>query len=423
MQKQKDFKRLRQTVIYLAVVLFSILYIVCGKRLAVQWLSAFHCEGGAVPYKARVTKIISREDQTAAASGNGMVNILFEAELLNGVEKGRTVTVTQQLDPVYPVQMKEVENGDKVLIFEETEAELPGFVMGEYVRFDTLLVVGLLFGLGLLLFGRRKGVNTIVSLGFTCLSVFAVFVPAVLSGQNIYAWSIVTCIFITVMTLLIVSGASRKSLAAGIGCFCGVAAAGILAKLMDSVLHLTGMVDEDSMYLYLMNEKAPIDLKAIVFAGIVIGAIGAVMDVAMSLSSSLYELKERAPDIPAKALFRSGVNIGRDIMGTMANTLVLAYIGSALSVTLLLIAYSSSMEALLNREMIVVEILNALAGSTGILLTLPLTSAVCALLYAKRKTRGLPAEPTDGAAGASAKAARPPFFSLDVPEDDDYNGL
>jgi len=80
---------------------------------------------------------------------------------------------------------------------------------------------------------------------------------------------------------------------------------------------------------------------------------------------------------------RSGITIGRDIMGTMSNTLILAYIGSALSVTLLLIAYSGSWLALLNREMIVVEILQALIGSIGLLLTIPLTSLVCAVIYCK----------------------------------------
>ena len=414
---------MKQAAVYIVTVLLSFLYIILGNRLAVQGLSSFNGEGGAAPYKAKAVKIIAREDQTAAGDGNGMLNIIFEARIISGEEKGRAVTVTQQIDPVYPIQMKEVAVGDKILIYEDVDSEAPGFLMGEYVRFDALMIVGLLFGLGLLVFGRLKGVNTIVSLGFTCLSIFAVFIPSVLSGQNIYIWSIVTCVFITAMTLLIVSGASRKSLAAGIGCFSGVAVAGILTKIMDGVLHLTGMVDEDSMYLYLMNEKSPIDLNAIIFAGIIIGAIGAIMDVSMSLSSSLQELKSRAPEASARALFRSGMNIGRDIMGTMANTLVLAYIGSALSVTLLLIAYNSSMQALLNREMIIVEILNALAGSIGILLTIPLTSFICALLYTRTGSKTAPPAEAEELPKDMPKEMPKSFFSLDKLDEDSYDEL
>ena len=84
------------------------------------------------------------------------------------------------------------------------------------------------------------------------------------------------------------------------------------------------------------------------------------------------------------AILRSGMTIGRDMMGTMSNTLILAYIGSSLSVTLLLVAYSSSIMALLNREMIVVEILQALVGSMGMTLTIPLTSFICAIVYCKK---------------------------------------
>ena len=116
---------------------------------------------------------------------------------------------------------------------------------------------------------------------------------------------------------------------------------------------------------------------------IIVGAVGAVMDVSMSISSSLYELRLKSPEIKPKELMKSGFAIGRDMMGTMANTLVLAYIGSSLTCVLLLVSYNASLEQVINKEMIIAEILQALAGSLGMLLTLPLTSAVCAAIYKK----------------------------------------
>ena len=134
----------------------------------------------------------------------------------------------------------------------------------------------------------------------------------------------------------------------------------------------------------MMNPENPIDLKAIIFGAIVIGAMGAIMDVAMSISSALYEMREKYAATNFTQLFSSGMTIGRDIMGTMANTLVLAYIGGSLSIVLLLITYSSSVLDLLNREMVIVEMLQAIVGSMGILLTLPLTAFVAGILYSKK---------------------------------------
>ena len=154
---------------------------------------------------------------------------------------------------------------------------------------------------------------------------------------------------------------------------------------MDRALVLTGLVDDNAMYLYLLREDRPIDLKAIIFAAILIGAIGAVMDVAMDLSSSLQELSIHSAHPTFASLSRSGFTIGRDIMGTMANTLVLAYLGGSLAVVLLFAAYAPTLTHLFNREMIAVEILQALAGSLGILASIPITSLVGGWLMRRRE--------------------------------------
>ena len=153
---------------------------------------------------------------------------------------------------------------------------------------------------------------------------------------------------------------------------------------MNRVLGLTGWINSESAHLANLPTENPIDLKAIIFAGIIIGAVGAIMDVAVSISSALWELKAQAPKLSFGGIFKSGVNIGRDIMGSMTNTLVLAYIGSSLTVILLLIVYAASFTELLNREMVIIELLQSLVGSMGILLTMPLTALVCAVLYTKK---------------------------------------
>jgi uncharacterized membrane protein len=198
---------------------------------------------------------------------------------------------------------------------------------------------------------------------------------------------VVTCFYTVAVSFLIISGGTQKTLAAILGCLGGITVSGILTVIMDRVLVLTGYIDEGSYELTYLFGETGINLRAIIFASILIGAMGAIMDIAMSIASSLWELKQKSTASSAGSLFRSGISIGRDIMGTMANTLILAYIGSSLSTVLLLCSYSLSLPYLLNQEMIVVEILQALVGSFGILLTLPLTAAISAALYCKSRNK------------------------------------
>ena len=188
-----------------------------------------------------------------------------------------------------------------------------------------------------------------------------------------------TCAFITLSTIILVYGCSKKTIATSFGCIGGVLVAGILTLIMNSVLNLTGFVDENAIYLEQLNSA--IDLKAIIFAGILIGALGAIMDVSIDIASSLNEVSSNAEKLEFKDIMKSGLNIGKDIMGTMTNTLILAYIGSSLSTVLLLTASSHSISYLFNLEMIAVEILQAIVGSIGILTTIPLTSLIAASLY------------------------------------------
>ena len=252
------------------------------------------------------------------------------------------------------------------------------------LRTDKLMILMVAFLLLILLFGGKKGVNTIVSLGFTCLAIFGVFVPSVLAGANIYITSVIICLYTIIMTLVIVNGCDKKTLSAIIGCFSGVLLAGVITLIMNKILHLTGVLDETSIHITLLDTEKPIDLLGIIFGSIIIGAMGAVMDVSMSISSSLYELSKKVENADFYMLIGSGFTIGRDIMGTMANTLGLAYIGSSLSSVLLLIIYNPNILSLMNREMVVVEILQALVGSIGILFTIPFTSFIAAFLYSKK---------------------------------------
>lgn len=378
-----DKARWRDWILYGVTLLLSILFLAGGWKITTteQQLLGQNVNGTVTPaIKARLVEQVSSSDIYSQYTGTVTENRTVSYAILeSGERKGDRVLVTQVLDSTAMLLSEPFQPGDRVFIYQELNeyGENQWFVSGP-VRTGWLLGLGVMFCLLVMVFGRSKGVRTILSLALTCLAVFLVLVPAIIGGFNIYAVTIIVCVYIILMTLALVSGCTFKSLAASLGCMGGVGIAGAITIVSEHTLRLTGLTDSDSMLLLFINGDKPMDLKALIFAGILIGALGATMDVAMSISSALTELIHNAPHLRFWEIIRSGLTIGRDIMGTMSNTLVLAYVGSGLHVTLLFLTYYERLEDILNVELIAVEMLQALAGSLGILFTIPATTLAVA---------------------------------------------
>ena len=372
--------KLHKNVIYILTVLISVLFIVLGYRINKPDLIELEYNKS---YRARVISFEEtiREESDFADEYSTTI-IRFKAEITNDEYKGKIVEAYQYIDNIVTVNPKIIETGDKIiylLSFPGSVKERNGYF--EYDRSGILsgLVVG--FIALMVLFERKKGFNTVISLIFTCLAIFMVFIPSILKGRNIYLSSISVSIFIIFMTLLLLNGANKKTLCAIVGNLGGLLIAGLLAFITSEMMHLTGLIDDDSIFLLMIGTETPIDLKAILWAGIVIGSLGAVMDVSMSIASPMHELAENMSDRSFKSMLKSGINIGQDAIGTMTNTLVLAYIGSSLSVVLLLMVNYKDLLLLFNLEMIVFEIIQAVIGSMGILFAIPITAVFAAYIY------------------------------------------
>lgn len=376
---------------YIAAVIVSVLLLYVGNRIALDGFSAFQGAQHEV-VSAVVLNIVERTqpgdnlevfddfDWFSEFLPSLGETLVFEAEITRGIQRGRIITAEQSLGGILGHSAaREVTTGDRILLVNFDH----GWFFSGHLRTNNLLILGIIFTLFVLFFGGAKGFNTILSLGLTFGAIFAVFIPSILSGKNIYLMAVLVCLYTTTMTLTLVIGFNKKAFTAALGCISGIVVTGIITLIMNRILFLTGVVDEHSRFLLTLPIDNQINLRAIIFAGIIIGAMGAIMDVAMSISSALWELKEKAKTITFETMLRSGLNIGRDIFGTMANTLILAYIGTSLSVVLILGVYSNSLFDLLNSEMIVVEILQALAGSFGILFAMPLTALFCSIFFLK----------------------------------------
>ncbi len=383
----KNEKR-KQTVIYLATVVFSILFILVGNIVCRPEIFE---SGEEIYYRAEVVKINEVvEDEYSLDGGETMVSnkrIIFDARVESGPYKGDIVEVSQDVDNMYAYQPRDAAPGDKILIsspgyeIEEGDAE---WVFIEHNRVGKIIILIVAFLLLIVIIGRAKGFSTILSLVFTVLAVFMVYIPSILKGFNIYVMTVIVSVFAIFMSLIIINGWNKKTACAIFGNVMGVAISGVLAFWVSRAWGLTGMVDEDYVMLTLFD--SPIDLRAVLWGGVVIGALGAIMDVAMSIASAMNELNDEMRDKSFGRMLRSGMNIGRDAIGTMTNTLILAYIGGALATVLLLVAYNKNINYLFNMEMIMAEILSAIVGSIGILAAVPATAIFSAYVFNRDKS-------------------------------------
>lgn len=379
-------KKKTERIVYLATILFSIVFILLGNLICTPKDSG---EGGEIYYKAVVTEVgIAEESEYSLDDGETMVTskrIPFSARVKNGPYKGDIVEVIQDVDDMYAYQPRDVRVGDKILI-SRPGYDVPGdgeeWVLIEYNRIDTLIWLVVSFLLLIVFIGRFKGISTIISLIFTVLAIFMIYIPSILKGYNIYVMTVIVAVFIIFMSLILISGWNKKTLCAIFGNVMGIAISGILATVVSRALGLTGIIDQDYVLLTLM--ETPIDLRAIVWGGVCIGALGAVMDVAMSIASAMNELNDTMKDKSFFNMLRSGMNIGRDAIGTMTNTLILAYIGGALATVLLLVMYNKNLYYLFNMEMIMAEILSAIVGSIGILAAVPATALFSAYVFNRK---------------------------------------
>ena len=213
------------------------------------------------------------------------------------------------------------------------------------------------------------------------LAIFYGLIPAIKFGINPILAAIVISAFSTATTMLLVAGRNKKSLAATLGTTGGVTVAGILAYSMIKMAPLTGLASSEARILMgnLGEGASAFDFQGVLAAGVLIASLGAAMDVAISIASSAQEIYLTNKRQSRSKLFAHAMNVGKDIMGTMTNTLVLAYTGSAIPLFLLL--SNEPFTKILNLEVIVTELTAAIVGSIGLLLSIPITAVLSVVFF------------------------------------------
>lgn len=271
-----------------------------------------------------------------------------------------------------------LKKGDKVYAYAIlSNGVLSVDAISYYDKTPWVLLLFAVFCVLIILFGGKNGLKAILSLCITIALIFWLLIPGIISGKNIILLTVLVCSLTTFLTFIIISGFNKKSLVAIVGTVGGIVFAAFIGFTFSNLMRLTGINEHARMISTAISEdKKMISFKGIMLSAIMISAMGACMDVGMSISSSLCELKSKKVDISKKELIKSGMNIGKDVMGTMTNTLILAYVGSAMLCILLYNIGGFDLAFILNAEDITDEILKSLSGSMGLACTIPITAFV-----------------------------------------------
>lgn len=327
--------------------------------------------------KGVVEKVLSdntKKDESTEGVRRG--SQVLQVRMVNGPYKGQVVTMDNYLSAQFNVYAKA---GTRLMVRVTIYEEGPNFSVYNYDR--SLLLYGfiLLFMVLLCVIGGKKGACALLSLILTLLVVVKVLLPLLLKGFPTLPTTIGVIAFATIVGFILIDGINVKTSSAIIGTIAGVVLAGLLAHMVGILGHINGYQMEESESLFLIaGSGSGIQITNLLTAGILIASLGAIMDVAMSIASALHELHEVNTSLTTKQLFRSGMNIGKDAMGTMANTLILAFTGSSLNLLLMIYSYGIPYDQLINTDSIAIEIIRGITGSIGIVLTVPIVAFISA---------------------------------------------
>lgn len=334
--------------------------------------------------KAKITQILmDSTEQDEASDGGWRGEQLMLAEVLTGQYAGKTLQVSNFVGPLYGVPLEE---GDGAVIVISTYAD--GSFIGtvyEFDRFVPLIVVVAVFLAAAILVGGKTGIKSLVGLVVTFASLFFILLPALIKGAPTLPTVFAVCAYIAVVSLAILGGVQKKTVCAMLGTILGTALAMLFGIFAQNLARIDGLrVPDVEPLLQLRQTGTPIGLSGLLVGGIIISALGAVMDVTMGISSSLSEVSSANPELGQKELFRSGMNIGRDMVGTMTNTLILAFLGSSFVLILYLYSIGLSKHQLLSSSYLSIEVISGISSSIGVILSIPITAFITAKAFSKK---------------------------------------
>lgn len=309
---------------------------------------------------------------------------LGEQTLTIELKDGSQITLTNYLTNTHNILARE---GMRVVVCVDAPENVePYYTLYQYDRSVGLGVVVAIFLLLMLLVGGEKGFYATLALAFSLVFLLKITVPVIYSGGSPILAGLAMVLVSTAVTVFLIYGLSPRGVL-GIGVvLAGEFVACGLFLLFSMLLHLSGFKSSDAENLLVAAQNTGLNISTVLFAATMIASLGAVMDVAVSLLSALWEVRLADPDITGRGLWRAGLRMGRDMIGTMSNTLIFAFAGGSLTTLLVLMTYGTDPVQLLHSDYIALELAHGLCGTCAVILTVPLASLVSAAVYPKWRT-------------------------------------
>ena len=331
--------------------------------------------------KAEVTEVLQ---DNVTENGNIVGNQIVKLEILSGAHKGEIVEAYSSSGYLFGAHCR---RGMQVIaIVSESEGNLAASVYSRN-RGPVIWLMIFVFVAVVVLIGGKKGIASVGGLVFTMICIFFLLLPMIYKGYSPIFSAVLVVMITTAVTMFLIDGISKKSIAAALGTMAGVVASGLFAWLFGKAADISGYNVSDIENLVYVEEMTGIQIGELLFAGILIAALGAVMDVGMSIASTLHELKNKNTEITVMELFRSGMNVGKDMIGTMSNTLILAFTGGSINTLVFIYAYNYQYRQIINMYSVGIELMQGLSASMGVVLTVPVTSFIGALLLGKKQSQ------------------------------------
>ena len=309
----------------------------------------------------------------------------LEIQIQTGAHKNEVMSLTNYMSALFNVDLKK---GDSIIVRIMTDEDGAYYAsLFNYNRGRVLGVFVLLFFVLLAVLGGKKGLGALLGLLFTLGCIWLILIPCLIRGISAVPVTVGIIAVTAAGALIFLNGFSEKTLCSVLGCVIGVVAAGGIAAAVGAATPMNGFNMSEAENLLLYGADKGLKISGLLVCGVLISALGAVMDVALGIASAVWEIHEQNPALTARQLFRSGMHIGQDAMGTMANTLILAFAGSSLNMLILVQTYEIPFLQLINTDYICIEVIQSIAGAMGILLTVPIVAFISARLMAAQGKR------------------------------------
>ena len=370
----------KKVVRYLIYLLFVCVFAVFVFKLNQVEKTELVVRTGQTFEKGKVTEILQDNlDTNGTRVGEQKVRV----KMLTGARKGEELDITSSSGYLFGAACK---IGMKVIVMQSVAGETTIASVYTQDREWVIYIFALLYLLALCIIGGKQGIKGCLGLVFTFFCVIFVYLPLVYLRVSPFWAAVFICFLTTLVTMYLIGGPTKKTCAATLGTLAGVVLAGLSAWCFSKASGISGYNVSDIETLMTLWNTNRIQVGGLLFSGLLISCLGATMDVAMSISSAIDEIYKQNASLSRKELFKAGMRVGRDMMGTDSNTLILAFAGSSVSTLLLDYAYDLPYQQIINSNNIGIAIMQGLAGSFGIVLSVPLTVLICAVLFHKRET-------------------------------------